>query len=110
VSNSTARPSYTLAARSSTPSGTIARPCRQAIDAIDDAVLALLDERVRVARTTASLKRRMCLPLRAPDRERDIFARIERLETTLGPAARRRIFRAVMQATLAAEQAHDDVA
>jgi 3-deoxy-7-phosphoheptulonate synthase len=84
--------------------------CRRAIDAIDDAVLALLEDRVRVAMTTATLKRRMRLPLRAPDRERDVFARIERLETTLGPAARRRIFRAVMQATLAAEQAHDDVA
>jgi chorismate mutase / prephenate dehydratase len=84
--------------------------CRRAIDAIDDAVLALLEDRVRVAMTAASVKRQMRLPLRAPDRERDVFARIERLDASLGPLARRRIFRAVMQATLAAEQAHGHVA
>ena len=79
--------------------------CRLAIDAIDDALVALLADRVRVARTTAGLKQSLSLPIHAPDRERDVLDRLDRLDTTLPPDARRQIFRAIMEATLAAEHA-----
>jgi chorismate mutase len=64
----------------------------------------LLADRVRIAMATASLKQSLHLPIHAPERERDVLERIDRLDSSLDAAARRRIFSVVMETTLAVEQ------
>lgn len=78
--------------------------CRDVIDAIDSELLALLSKRVRVARTAAAIKTSLGLPLRAPEREREVLARLERERAELSTEARARIFRLVIEETLACER------
>ena len=81
------------------------RRCREVIDGIDDAILALLSERVNVARAAGVIKRTLHLPLRTPERERDVLRRVAETPADLTVEARLRIFRLVIEETLAAEQA-----
>jgi 3-deoxy-7-phosphoheptulonate synthase len=83
------------------------RRCRDLIDGIDEAILALLSERVKVARAAATIKRGLQLPLRTPERERDVLRRIAQAPAELTVEARLRIFRHVIDETLAAEQASE---
>jgi len=80
------------------------RRCREVIDGIDAALLALLSERVKVARAAATIKRELQLPLRIPERERDVLRHIAQANGELPVDARLRIFRLVIEETLAAEQ------
>lgn len=80
------------------------RRCREVIDGIDDALLALMSERVKVARAAATIKRELRLPLRTPERERDVLRRAAQAAGELPVDARLRIFRLVIDETLAAEQ------
>lgn len=77
--------------------------CREAIDEIDDALVALLDERVKVARAAAAIKRERRLPLRTPERECEVLRRVSRNDVTLSAESRRRIFRVVIEETVAAQ-------
>ena len=81
------------------------RRCRQVIDGIDEALLALLSERVKVARAAATIKRQLRMPLRTPERERDVLRRAAQARAALPVDARLRIFRLVIDETLAAQQA-----
>jgi len=83
------------------------RRCREVIDGIDEALLALLSERVKVARAAAAIKGELGLPLRTPDREREILRRVAQAESELPADARLRLFRLVIDETLAAEQPRD---
>ncbi len=83
-------------------SASLAR-CRDVIDAIDEGLLALLSERLRLARQVATIKRQLDLPLHTPDREADVLRHAAGVECAWPPDARQRIFRLVMDETLAAE-------
>lgn len=78
--------------------------CRDVIDAIDTELLALLSKRVRIARTAAAIKQSLGLPLYSPEREQEVLARIERERAELSADARARIFRLVIDETLASER------
>lgn len=78
--------------------------CRDVIDAIDTELLALLSKRVRIARTAAAIKQALGLPLRSPEREREVLARIEHHHAELSAEARQRIFQVVIDETLASER------
>ena len=85
------------------------RRCRDAIDSVDDALVALLSERVRLARSAAAIKRLLRLPLRAPDREDEVIGRVTRLGSALSAEARHRIFKVVIDESRDAEQIDDEV-
>jgi chorismate mutase len=85
------------------------RRCRDVIDGIDEALLALLSERVKVARAAAAIKRGLRLPLRTPEREREVLRHMAHAPAALPVDARLRIFRLVIDETLAAEQIGDSV-
>ncbi|MBN2194394.1 MAG: prephenate dehydratase [Polyangiaceae bacterium] len=78
---------------------------RLRIDAIDDRLLELLDERARVVADAFAEKRRTGLPLHDPRREQQVLARVERLQTerpeAVFPArAVRPVFREILSACL----------
>jgi chorismate mutase/prephenate dehydratase len=81
---------------------------RRRIDAIDDEILELLDERARLARSIGKAKGRSGLSMHDPERERQVIARLEaRLHTKNGvfptPGVRA-VYREVMSACLSLEQ------
>ena len=80
---------------------------RARIDALDEDLLALLARRAEAAQAIGLLKRR-CRPegpLHAPERERQVLARVARLATgAFPPEAATRVFREVMSGCLALEQ------
>ncbi len=84
---------------------------RRRIDAIDDEILDLLDERARLARSIGEAKHRAREAMHAPERERQVLARLSaRLAARNGvfPAAGvRAVFREVMSACLSVEQTLD---
>lgn len=51
---------------------------RRQIDSIDDQILTLLNERAELVLKLGSLKKERGLPIRDPDRENTILARIQR--------------------------------
>jgi chorismate mutase / prephenate dehydratase len=80
---------------------------RSRIDAIDERVLALLNERARIAAEVGELKRasQPGAPFHAPARERQVLARLESLHT--GPFPReaiRAVFQEIMSACLSLER------
>jgi chorismate mutase len=78
--------------------------CRDVIDAIDTELLALLSKRVRIARTAAAIKQHLGLPLHSPEREQEVLARLEHERAEISVEARARIFRLVIDETLASER------
>ena len=80
---------------------------RAAIDALDLRILALLDERARVATEICETKR-LAQPdatFHAPAREREVIARLEALGTGPFPrAAVRAVFQEIMSACLSLER------
>lgn len=70
---------------------------RARIDAIDDALVDLVDERATIVRSIAALKAARGVPLFDPDRERAIVARAE-ARSALPPEA----IRAAIEGALAA--------
>jgi isochorismate pyruvate lyase len=78
--------------------------CRDVIDAIDTELLALLSKRVRVARAAAAIKQSLGLPLQSLEREQEVLARIGHERAEISVEARARIFRLVIDETLASER------
>jgi chorismate mutase-like protein len=78
---------------------------RRRIDAIDDELLRLLNERAVVAKEIGAVKHREGLPIYSPEREdRVIRSLIERSEGPLTPEAIRAIYCEIMSAALAVEK------
>jgi 3-deoxy-7-phosphoheptulonate synthase len=76
--------------------------CREVIDGIDDALMALLSERLSIARAAASIKHGLDLPFRNLEREAAVLGRVASHASGWSGAARRRIFRVVIDETVAA--------
>ena len=70
---------------------------REEIDAIDAELLRLINRRAGVAVRVGALKHAKGVPLRDPDRERDVLARARRANRgPLGDAAVSNIFRLII--------------
>jgi len=82
---------------------------REKIDALDDQILELLNERARCALSVGKIKRAEDLPLHAPDRETLILNRIRELNGgPLSHEAAQRIFRQIIDESLRLEEDHAD--
>src|SRR6267154_148264 len=81
---------------------------REIIDHLDDEILKLLNERAQAARRIGLLKEDLNLQFHSPERERQVFRRLEKANQKLGgrfPApAVHRVFREIMSAALALEK------
>lgn len=78
---------------------------RDQIDRIDDRLLELLAERVRVALRIGELKSEGGLPVYDPERERSIYLRLcQRAMAPLTPDVVRRVFERIVDETRWAEQ------
>lgn len=78
---------------------------RRLIDRIDATLLALLSERLAVAEVIGGIKAGMGVPVRDPAREGDVLRRITEAPCRLSAAARRTIFRTVIDESRALEEA-----
>ncbi len=77
---------------------------RDRIDAIDDAIVALLEERVRMALRVGRIKRAAGHDIHAPAREAQVLGRVgQAADGPLGGEAVERLFRAIIAETRAAE-------
>ena len=82
---------------------------REKIDALDDQILELLNERARYALSVGKIKQVEGLPLHAPDRETLILNRIRELNGgPLSHEAAQRIFRQIIDESLRLEEDHVD--
>lgn len=80
-------------------------PLREQIDRIDGQVLALLNRRARLARRIGHAKRQDGANMYVPERERQVFARLAKLnQGPLPNEAIRAIYREVISASRALEQ------
>ncbi len=78
---------------------------RQAIDAIDDQILELLNQRAERVKKVGDIKQKSHLDLYAPNREQAIFDRLEQRNRGPFPAESIfRVFREIISASLALEQ------
>jgi chorismate mutase / prephenate dehydratase len=82
---------------------------RRRIDALDNSVLDLLERRAQVAREIALFKQNAGLPAHDPERERQLFERLERLaqsrpDMVFPRAAVRPVFREIVSACLSIAQ------
>ncbi|MDE2831813.1 MAG: chorismate mutase [Gemmatimonadota bacterium] len=82
---------------------------REKIDALDDQILDLLNERARCALSVGKIKLAEDLPLHAPERETLILNRIRELNGgPLSHEAAQRIFRQIIDESLRLEEDHAD--
>ena len=82
---------------------------REKIDALDDQILALLNERARCALSVGKIKRAEGLPFHVPERETLILNRIRELNGgPLSHEAAQRIFRQIIDESLRLEEDHAD--
>lgn len=82
---------------------------REKIDALNERILALLNERAQCALKVGQIKRAAGLPLHAPDRETLILSRIRALNPgPLSDEAAQRIFRQIIDESLRLEEDHAD--
>ncbi|HZS36846.1 MAG TPA: chorismate mutase, partial [Polyangia bacterium] len=78
---------------------------RQAIDAVDDEVLRLLNERARLVKEVGNLKTALKQPFYVPDRERQIVERMQDANTGPFPTeALRAVYSEIISACLSLEQ------
>jgi len=78
---------------------------RARIDALDDAILKLLEERADVAHEVAAVKRAAAIEVfHDPERERQVLERLVKRGTRFPPEAIRAVFREVMSGCLALEE------
>jgi chorismate mutase len=79
------------------------------IDRIDRTIVALLAERMRLGLALAAVKRAREHPLRSPEREADVIARVrDAAAGPLSPASAERIFSTIIDETAACqERGHD---
>lgn len=88
-----------------TPTEADLQPWRVRIDAIDRAILALMNERVRCAHVIGAIKKQVGLPVYVPSREAEVVANV--LSANTGPlpdAAVRRLFERVIDETRSSER------
>ncbi len=75
------------------------------IDRIDRTIVALLAERMRLGLALAVVKRAREHPLRSPEREADVIARVrDAAAGPLSPASAERIFSAIIDETAACQE------
>jgi chorismate mutase len=78
---------------------------REQIDDIDDQILAIVAERMRLAVRIGELKRKRGIPIYDPDRERHIYQRLcSKAPKPVSPDMVRRIFERVIDESRRAEQ------
>ena len=83
---------------------------REKIDALNERILELLNERARYALCAGQIKRACGLPLHAPERETLILNRIRELNGgPLSHEAAQRIFRQIIDESLRLEEDHADL-
>jgi chorismate mutase-like protein len=85
-------------------------PWRERIDAIDEAVILLLNERARYAAQIGRIKRAIGLPVYVPSREEEVLQHVIRASPgpLPGPSVRR-LFERIIDETRALERRlHDD--
>src|SRR5919108_4441033 len=86
------------------PSADLAR-LRQEIDAIDEEIVALLNRRAAAVLAVGDAKRATGRSFYAPEREREIYERLARLNRGPFPAdALQSVYREIISASLALEQ------
>ena len=82
---------------------------REKIDALNEQILELLNERARCALSVGKIKLAEDLPLHAPERETLILNRIRELNGgPLSHEAAQRIFRQIIDESLRLEEDHAD--
>ena len=82
---------------------------REKIDALDDQILELLNERARCALSVGKIKRAEGLPFHVPERETLILNRIRELNGgPLSHEAAQRIFRQIIDESLRLEEDRAD--
>lgn len=80
-------------------------PWRERIDTLDEAILALLNERARCAAEIGHLKRRLGLPVYVPTREDEVLRNVLRCnDGPLPPEAARRLFERIIDETRSLER------
>ena len=78
---------------------------RKRIDALDAEIVRLLDKRAKAGREAADAKKERGLPLRNPEREREVLERLVALSNGSMPAPRlQRIYRTIIDETLGLEE------
>ena len=78
---------------------------RRSIDAIDEQILKLLNQRADLAVAIGKEKSKLKAPFHVPEREREIYERLERLnEGPFPPESLRSVFREILSATLSLEE------
>lgn len=79
-------------------------PLRDKIDSIDREIILKLNERVRLASEVARAKSKARLPIYIPEREEQVFRKLEALNAgPLPPKALRHIYREIISAMIALE-------
>ena len=82
---------------------------RQHIDRIDRTIVALLAERLRVALTLGEIKRARGWPVRSPEREAEVLARVrDAAARPLTPASAERIFSAIVAEMASRQEPRDE--
>jgi chorismate mutase/prephenate dehydratase len=79
-------------------------PLRRSIDAIDDRIVALLDERANLARRVARVKAGGNLPVYDPERERKVLDRLAARATSFPRESTRAVYREVIRACRAVQE------
>jgi len=78
---------------------------RQQIDRLDEQILKLLNERAKIAIEIGKLKKDSQTEIHAPNREREIYTRLEQISSGPFPTeAIRHVFREIISASLALEE------
>lgn len=81
------------------------RPWRGRIDALDETILALLNERARCATEIGHLKRALGVPVYAPEREDEVISHVLAANAgPLPPEAVRRLFERIIDETRSLER------
>src|SRR2546423_3993428 len=80
---------------------------REAIEALDRQLLALLAERMRLAESAAGAKLAAASPFRDPPREDQVLQRVRRIagESGLDPHETERLYRVILEMSVARQQA-----
>lgn len=80
---------------------------RVRIDAVDGKILELLNERARYSLEIGEIKQRLHLPIYMPEREKQIYARLEHINNgPLSNAAVRRLFERIIDESRSLEAEH----
>ena len=81
------------------------KPWRHRIDALDRAILALMNERIECAHVIGQIKKKIGLPVYVPSREEEVLRNVvEANEGPLTAAAARRLFERVIDETRSLER------